>query len=180
MALALLAVAPEEPAARSWRLDVPMGFTAQSPTSGVETRVVPWMGLRAARLLDHQRGELLLLGGDATFWLGSGPSEGTSVVRSSRFSGALEGRGLVGLNAFETATAGIRPYLYGSVVAGGGLVTLSAYADRSMVLVPVWGLGTGAGVELTTHLASLRVELGGGLRDGGFALSSSLAAGVAF
>lgn len=180
MALALLAAAPEEPAPPLWRLDLPVGLVAQAPTSGVDTRVVPWMGVRAARLLDGGAGSLLMLGGDVTGWLGVGPNEGTSAVKASRLSMALEARGLLGVNAVQTATAGIRPYLWGSAVGGGALITVAAFADQSLRLAPVWGLGAGAGVEITAHLLALRVELGGGARDGGFALTSNLAAGVAF
>ena len=180
MALALLAAAPDAHVAPPWRLDLPLALVAQAPTSGVDTRVVPWMGARAARLLDHAPGELLMLGGDVTGWLGIGPNEGTSAVKASRLAGALEARGLLGVHALETATMGIRPYAYASALGGGAVLTLSVYDDSSMGLTPVWGLGCGAGIEIVAHLLSLRAELGAGVRDGGFALSSTMAAGVAF
>jgi hypothetical protein len=180
MALALMAAAPGAPAPPAWRLDVPVALVAQSPTSGVDTRVVPWFGVRAARLLTESSGGLLVLGGDVASWLGTGPLEGTKTVSASRLTGAIELRGLLGINAVQTAEAAIRPYGYLSALGGGALVTLAAYTDQSYRLLPEWGLGAGGGLEVRAHLAALRVELGGGLRDGGFALTSTLAAGVAF
>lgn len=163
-----------------WRADLPLLLVAAAPTSGVETRVVPWLGVRVARWLDAPPEQLLVLGGDVGGMLGFGPTEGTSRVASSRLGAELEARGLVGLNALHTATTWLRPYGYGAVAIGGSLVTLSAYADRSTRALPLWGVGVGAGVEVTAHIAALRVELGAGVRDGAFALDSRLAAGLAF
>ncbi|MBI1947338.1 MAG: hypothetical protein HYS27_16710 [Deltaproteobacteria bacterium] len=179
-ALLLVAGATGEPPAPVWRLDLPVALVAQAPASGVDTRVVPWLGVRVARMLDAPNDQLLVFGGDAAAMLGFGPNEGTSKVRASRFGATLEGRGLAALNAFHTATVWVRPYGYGALQAGGAISTLSAYADQSLRLLPVWGLGAGAGLELTVHVVALRVELGAGVRDGAFALDSRLAVGAAF
>lgn len=179
-ALLLLASATSVPTAPLWRADLPVALVAQAPASGVDTRVVPWLGVRVARLLDAPPGQLVWLGGDASGVLGIGPNEGTSVVKASRFTCALEARGLAGVNALHSATTALRPYGYLAVDAGGALVVMSAFLDQSLRLVPVWGLGGGVGLEVTTHVVSLRVELGAGVRDGGLALTSTMAAGVAF
>lgn len=183
-ALLLVAAAPADlPPPQSppaWRADLPIALVAQAPASGVDTRLVPWLGVRVARLLDGPEGNRLLLGGDVSGWLGLGPNEGTSMVKASRFSGTLEARGLLGMNALQSASAGLRPYAYLSASGGGALVTVSAFADQSLRWLPVWGLGVGAGVEVTVRMVALRVELGAGVRDGGLALTSTMAAGVAF
>ena len=188
-ALLWLAVAPagttsaaptEVPAAPQWRVDAPLALIAQAPTSGNETRVAPWLGLRATRMLEAAPGQLVVFGGDVAGMLGYGPTEGTPRVNYAVLGVELDVRGLVAIDALHSATTWVRPYGYGGAQLGGALGILRAYDDQRFRPLPLWGLGAGLGLELVAHVLSLRVELGGGMRNGAFAIDSRFAAGAAF
>ncbi|MCC7072160.1 MAG: hypothetical protein IT383_12605 [Deltaproteobacteria bacterium] len=184
-ALLVLAAAPTDappgaPQAPVWRIDAPLVLVAQAPTSGNETRVTPWLGVRVTRMLEAPPEQLVVLGGDLAATLGYGPTEGTQRVNFARMGAALDARALLAVNALHSATTWLRPYGFGATHLGGELGILSAYDDQRYRFLPVWGLSAGLGVELTVHVLSLRVDLGAGTRNGGFALESSFGVGAAF
>ncbi len=178
--LLCLAADPGAPAAPQWRVDVPIALVAQPPTSADGARVAPWLGLRAAYMLEAPPDQLVVLGGDVAAMLGYGPNEGTSRVHAARVGAAIDARGIVALNVLHSATTWLRPYGFAGAELGGATAVVTAYDAQRYRLLPVWGARAGLGLELTVRVLSLRVDLGAGVRTGELALDSRFAVGAAF
>lgn len=178
--LTLLACAPQAP----WRVELPLSLNASAPASNVETIVTPWIGVRLGQLAPWPGpglvdGNPMLWGADVAIALGH-VSDGTPQVSTARTSAFIEGRGLVAPGRFASTFSAFVPYGFLGVSAGGGVLEVKAFDDARLRPLFTWGARVGAGAELQVHALTTRLELGAGLRDLRFELTSALAIGVAF
>lgn len=172
--------APASPASSSSSsrlfVELPFALSAQGTASRVETVLTPWAGVRAGWLSSDGAG--LFTGADAALLLGV-EGGGTAEVALGKVPVLLEGRGLVG-GRLRTGLFGAGVYGYGYVGGGGGLLTLSAFEDSMGRGFATWVARVGGGGELSFGLASLRLELGTGVRDARLDLHGAVAAGLRF
>ena len=178
--LALLASAPEQ----TWRVEVPLSVNATAPSSNVETTVMPWLGARVGQLVPWRGpgiidGSPMLWGADAAIAVGH-VREGTPQVSAARTLAFVEGRGLFAPGRFSSTFSAFVPYAFLGASVGGGLLEVKAFDDARLRPQLTWGARAGAGAELQVHGLTTRLELGAGLRDLRFELTSALAFGVAF
>jgi hypothetical protein len=180
MACALvLCAASVARADESWRLnvDVPLLLSAQQSVSQNGTAVSPAIGLRAGALVFAPTP--LAWGGDLGAYVGSTGGGGTGQVGGGSTYGALEARGLVGA-VTRTEQAALTGYGFLGGLVGLGTTKLEAFGDVRERSFTTWGARGGVGGEVRFLAMLLRLELGVGVRDLRFEVSSSLSAGLSF
>jgi hypothetical protein len=163
-------------------LDVPLVRTASAPASGVETVLVAWLVLRVGGVFDLSESTFsgFGLGGDLSLWGGGFESEGTAQVSATRFFAAAEARGLASWRAFSTTYAALTPHVFAGLRGGGGPSFITVFDDGRTSLLGLWGARAGLGLDLTIHHVLVRSDLGAGVRDGRFELSSGVSLGAVF
>jgi hypothetical protein len=180
-ALALLAAAA--PPADDWRIEAPLSVTASAPSSSFETTLVPWAGLRAGRSFFFGDGAAEgggpTAGFDLALHLGGGGREGTPQVEATRALGVLEGRALFSPARLSSTFSALTPYGFAGALVGGGAVETVAFEEKRLRGLATFGLRVGGGLELRVHRVITRVELGAGVRDLRFEVSSAVAVGLA-
>lgn len=158
---------------QEWRVEAPLLLTASAPASNVETTVAPWIGLRAGTLsLDGA-------GFDGAVYF-STVRDGTPEVATSRTIVVAEARGLFAPTRFASTFTALVPYGFLGASAGGGVLEVKAFEDSRFRPLATWAARAGLGAELQVHRVSTRIELGAGLRDLRFEITSALSLGVAF
>jgi hypothetical protein len=156
-------------------VDLVGALEAEQASSNVGSTVVPWLGLRATHWFDVDAH--LRWGIDGALWCGGLNVGGTPQVSASRMFGAVEARGLVG-QRFASAHAAITPYGYVGVDVGGGALNEKVFAQTRSHALGTWAVSGGVGAALTLMGATLRLELGGGMRDAGPMVRTQLALGA--
>lgn len=175
--IALVLAMAADPPVDVWHVEVPLVATASAPSSNVETTLVLWPSLRF--------GKWATLGDDVAYGfdgalLGSWQRDGTSEVATSRLLGAVEGRGLFSPARVASTHAAVVPYAFAGVLAGGGVLDTQAFQQNSSRAIGTWGARLGFGAFASIYGVTTSLELGAGMRDVRFELSSTLALGYAF
>ena len=157
-------------------VEVPFAMTAAAPASNVETALTPWLGVRAGKTIGL---------GDASFGFdgalyASWASSGTSQVSSSKTLFTLEARALFSPGRLASTYSSLSAYGFAGVLAGGGVVSTKAFPEDDARPIATWGARAGLGGTIAIHGVTTSVEIGAGVRDLRFELSSSLALGYAF
>lgn len=165
------------PSPLRFTLDLPLVLTAQPPTNGVDSYVVGWLGPRGG--LQLALGDLFVVGGDVSALLGDYESSGTPQVSMTRIHSMLEARGLAGAHA-SSADVELLGFGWASVAGGFGLGLINAYEDGRARILGTAGMRVGVGALVRLFFATLRLELGGGVRDFKPEVVSSLALGLSF
>lgn len=154
-------------------------LTAQARSSGVDTVVLPWIGARGGRTFALGGDEGPLAGLDVGLAAGGG-AEGTPQVRTTQTWVALEGRGLWAPGRDTSTFTAFMPYAFAGASLGVGLLHQEAFGGKLDDPVLTWAARVGGGAEIEVHHLVARVELGAGVRDLRFEVSSSISAGIAF
>ena len=183
LALALAPPTVDAPVERTWRVELPLALSATAPASNVETTVVPWLGVRVGRLMANEgaglvEGSPTFTGFDGALYAAS-TREGTPEVGAARTLAFAEGRALWAPLAVQSTWSALVPYGFAGASAGGGWVEVKAFDESRVRPLFTWGARAGAGAELRIRAITTRVELGAGLRDLRFELTSALSLGLA-
>jgi hypothetical protein len=162
---------------QEWRVEGVLALNATSPASNVETTVAPWFGLRAGTLAPAR--DAASMGFDGALYAGT-VSEGTPQVKTSRTLAFVEGRGLFAPMRVSSTFSALVPYGFLGASLGGGVVEVRAFDEARFRPLFTWATRAGLGAELQVHSLMTRLELGVGLRDLRFELTSALSLGIAF
>jgi hypothetical protein len=166
-----------DPAVDPWHVELGVAATASAPASNVETKLLLWPSLRF--------GKWLALGSDVAYGfdgavLGSWERDGTSEVATTRALGAVEGRALFSPARVTSAHVAVVPYGFAGVLFGGGFVDTQAFSQSDARGIGTWGARAGFGGCASIYGVTTSLELGAGMRDLRFELSSTLALGYVF
>lgn len=177
----IAAAAQPTQASRTWSVDGLLLLSAGPPVSNRETTIQPWAGLRGAWLAPLGSDTSgLHLGVDASLLAAMPAGEGTPQVSSSRFAGGLEGRALIAPVRLASTFSALLPYGFVGLFLGAGAAQLAVFDEGRIKPLLTGSLRTGAGLELIVHGFTVRAELGAGMRDLRFDLTSGVGLGYAF
>jgi hypothetical protein len=157
-----------------WTVDAPLALHARSPSSNVDTIVEPWGGVRVGRRLD---GPFAV---DAGLYLGGASEQGTGEVYARRAFGALELRGLAGMELLASTYSALSSYAFLGAGGGAGAATVTTFETQRTNPLLTWHARGGGGLEMRIRAIVTRVELGLGIRDARLEISSALAIGLRF
>lgn len=155
--------------------ELTFGLGAEGASSGVETRLSPWPGARGGYLF--ALGERIRVGGDLGLSF-TADREGTSRVAVTRALLGLEARLLVAAG-YGGRSARLLPYAFAGpfLSAGAGLFEADGESTSRLLLSP--GLRAGGGLLFRFRIVQLRIELGGGVRNGRPEVVGGLSLGAA-
>lgn len=154
-------------------------LAARASVNAGRAELQPLLALRGGSLMSLGHGGLVL-GGDARLIVETAPRvRGTADVGSLSWELALEPRLLIGWQLGD-APLTLIPYAAAGALVGGRLATVRSFGAEHTRGHPTWGASLGAGALLRLGLATVSLELAGGLREDGPALTTTLLAGVAF
>lgn len=169
----------DEPLAKgpfSFTVEAPLSLSAVTASSGVETSVSVWPGVRGGLVYDLDGS--LFVGADAAL-LGTVEGAGTSGVSVTRAFGALEGRAFAGAS-FGGRFARILPYAYTGPFVALGVGWLSVHGEGTARFLASPGWRAGAGTMLRLGALQARLDLGLGVRELRLEVTTSFSLGGAF
>lgn len=155
-------------------------LSARASVNAGRAELQPLLALRGAYLTPLAPGSGLVLGGDARLSLETLPRvRGTADVGSLSWELALEPRALVGFR-LETGALALVPYAFAGALVGGRLADVYAFDTHHLRGHPTFGVTLGGGGLLQLGVVTLSLELGGGLREDGPALTTGILVGGGF
>ncbi len=168
------------PSAPRFVVDGGVALSGRSSVNAGRVELQPLLALRGGALFPLPGGSGLLLGVDARLLLETLPRvRGTADVGSLSWELGLEPRGLIAWRLGDGPLA-LVPYAFAGALAGGRFADVYAFREHQARAHPTYGVSAGAGGLLRMGLVTLSWELGGGLREDGPALTSTLLVGAMF